>query len=249
MIRLTKEQADALRQFRLVSNAENSSFSIETKELLDPGTVGEYLLKLKQHIGATDEKVAASILVKRYAFLPVTYLYCMTAWNLKLDISHENLSLESQEKNGIWLPGFRFKNLWGKASGADRNQWREDAIRSLFSIHVLPILDSVAKEAKISKLILWENIVIYLFWLYETVLPEEPLLARKASEDFKFIMEEASGDLFGRYNENPLKRYHNKKIFVESTGKVIRPRKTCCFSYLTNSGKRCGTCPQVCKNL
>lgn len=249
MISLTDEQAEDLRSFRLVTDAKSCPLSIEAKQLMDARALGEYLSHLQEHIGAKDEKVAASILVKRYAFLPVIYLYSMTAWNLKMDISHENLSLESQEKNGLWLPGFRFKNLWGEAAGADRNQWREEAILSLFSTHVFPILDNVAKEAKISKLILWENIAIYLFWLYETVLPGEPSLAIQASEDFKFIMEEASGNLFGGYNENPLKRYHNEKILVESTGKVIRPRKTCCFSYLTNSGKRCGTCPQVCKNL
>ncbi|MBT2687514.1 (2Fe-2S)-binding protein [Bacillus sp. ISL-47] len=249
MIRLTEKQAEALTPFRLSPDSANSPLSIDVIDLLDPKKAGEYLAAVKEHIGAKDEKTAASILVKRYAFLPVIYLYSMTAWNLRLNISHENLSLEGQEKGELWLPAFRFKSLVGECAGADREQWREESIRALFSGHVFPILDNIAKEAKISKLILWENIAIYLFWLYETVLPGETSAAEQAAEDFKFIMEEASGDLFGGYNQNPLKRYHNEKIFVGSKGKLVRPRKTCCFSYLTDSGKRCGTCPQICKSL
>lgn len=247
MMNLTEKQAEALKAFRLAADHECSPLSIEVSDLLDPRNVGGYLDKVKQQIGAKDEKTAASILVKRYAFLPVIYLYSMTAWDTKLDISFENLFFESIDKNGVWLPGFRFKKLLGEGAGENRDQWREKAVRTLFSDHVFPILDCIAKEAKISKLILWENIAIYVFWLYEKILLEDPLLAEKAAEDFHFIIEEASGNLFGGYNANPLKRYHNEKIFVESTGKLIRPRKTCCFSYLTNSGKRCGSCPQLCK--
>lgn len=248
--RLTEKQTEALRQFRLTTHATSSSLSIEAIELLNSGPLKNYLNILRQHIDARDEKVAASILVKRYAFLPVIYLYALTAWNLKLDISCENVSLERRDQDGHWLLGFRFKHLGGESAGKDRDQWREDCIRSLFNDHVFPIMDLISKEAKISKLILWENIAIYIFWLYETVLSAgEASLAERAAEDFRYIMKEAPGALFGGYNENPLKRYNNEKVFAESKGKTIRPRKTCCFSYLTNSAKHCGTCPQICKKI
>ncbi|MDM5228579.1 IucA/IucC family C-terminal-domain containing protein [Cytobacillus sp. NJ13] len=246
MIKLTGEQAEVLGQFRLAQDAgEGSPLTIEVKDLLDSKRIGAYLSRVKNHIGAHDNKTAASILVKRYAFLPVIYLYSMTSWNLKLDISHENITIVSQEKNGLWIPGFTFKILHGQGCETDRGEWREDAVRSLFSDHIFPILNGVASESKISKQILWENIAIYLFWLYEKVLPAEVYSAR-AAEDFKFIMDEAPGNLFGGYNINPLKKYDSEKVLIESTGKLVRPRKTCCFSYLTNSGKRCGTCPQAC---
>ncbi|WP_082341113.1 IucA/IucC family C-terminal-domain containing protein [Sporosarcina globispora] len=246
MIKLTGEQADALGQFRLVQDlGQGSPLTIEVKNLLDASQTGAYLDKVKNHIGAPDNKTAASILIKRYAFMPVIYLYSMTSWNLKLDIRHENITFVSQEKDGQWLPGFSFIHLQGQGIETGREQWREDAVQALFNGHICPVLNRIATEANISKLILWENIAIYLFWLYEKILPLE-VHSERAAEDFKFILEEASGNLFGCNNTNPLKKFDSKKILIESTGKTVCPRKTCCFSYLTSSGKRCGTCPQSC---
>ncbi|WP_244671200.1 IucA/IucC family C-terminal-domain containing protein [Bacillus sp. NTK034] len=247
MIKLTGEQAEALRQFRLAQDSgERSPLTIEVKKLLDTVQTGSYLDKVKNHIGAADKKTAASILIKRYAFLPVIYLYSMTSWNIKLDIRHENVTFVSQEQDGLWLPSFSFIHLQGKGIETERENWREDAVGTLFNGHIFPVLNRIANEANVSKLILWENIAIYLFWLYEKILPSETH-SEQAAEDFKFILEEASGNLFGCGNTNPLKKFDSNKILIESTGKTVRPRKTCCFSYLTSSGKRCGTCPQACR--
>ncbi|WP_436373503.1 IucA/IucC family C-terminal-domain containing protein [Cytobacillus sp. BC1816] len=246
MIKLTGEQAEALGQFRLAQDSgEGSPLTIEVKNLLDTSLTGPYLDKVKIHIGANDHKTAASILMKRYAFLPVIYLYSMTSWNLKMDIRHENITFASHEKDGLWLPGFHFIHLQGQGVETEREKWREDAVRSLFNGHIFPLLSRIAKEANVSKLILWENIAIYIFWLYEKILPFETH-AERAAEDFKFIKEEASGNLFGCESSNPIRKYDSKKILIERTGKTVRPRKTCCYSYLTSSGKRCGTCPQAC---
>ncbi|MCM3094028.1 MULTISPECIES: IucA/IucC family C-terminal-domain containing protein [unclassified Cytobacillus] len=248
MIKLTGEQAEALGQFRLTRDSEESSpLTIKVGNLLDTTQTGAYLDKVKNHLGAPDKKTAASILLKRYAFLPVIYLYCMTSWNVKLDIRNENITIVSQDRDGLWLPGFRFTRLHGQGAGKEREQWREDAVRTLFSSHISPLLNKIASETKISKLILWENIAIYLFWLYEKVLPLETC-SERAAEDYRFILEEASGNLFGSETANPLRKFDSRKIVIESTGKTVRPRKTCCYSYLTSSGKRCGTCPHSCKS-
>ncbi|MBY0159088.1 (2Fe-2S)-binding protein [Cytobacillus firmus] len=247
MIKLTGEQAEALGQFRLVlDSGEGSPLTIEVKKLLDSSQTGPYLDKVKNHIGATDKKTAASILIKRYAFLPVIYLYSMTSWNIKLDIRPENITFVSQEKDGLWLPCFSFIHLQGQEIEEEREKWREDALRTLFNGHIFPVLNRIAIEANVSKLILWENIAIYLFWLYEKILPLETH-SERAAEDFEFILEKASGNLFGCEKTNPLKKFDSTKILIESTGQTVRPRKTCCYSYLTSSGKRCGTCPQACR--
>jgi ferric iron reductase protein FhuF len=248
MIKLTGEQADALGRFRLTRDSEERSpLTIKAENLLDITQTGAYLYKVKSHIGAPDKKTAASIFFKRYAFLPVIYMYCMTAWNIKLDIRDENITLVSQERDGLWIPGFRFTRLHGQGAGTEREQWREDAVCTLFNGHISPLINRIASEANISKLILWENIAIYLFWLYEKVLPLETH-SERAAEDYKFILEEAPGNLFGSGNRNPLKRFDSRRIVIESTGTAVRPRKTCCYSYLTSSGKRCGTCPHSCRS-
>ncbi|MDD9310383.1 hypothetical protein ACOSZF_09240 [Cytobacillus firmus] len=77
MIKLTGEQAEALGQFRLARDSGKSSpLTIKVENLLDTSQTGAYLDKVKNHLGAPDNKTAASILIKRYAFLPVIYLYC-----------------------------------------------------------------------------------------------------------------------------------------------------------------------------
>ena len=53
--------------------------------------------KLVRHIGSPNLKVTASIFVKRYAFLAVIYLYGMTAWNKKLNVSLNNISIQTEE--------------------------------------------------------------------------------------------------------------------------------------------------------
>jgi ferric iron reductase protein FhuF len=239
-------EAKELQQFRLGAIKVDSELSMEVNDLLNEAALETYVNKVKTNLGAPDPKVAGSLFIKRYAFLPVLYLYAMTAWDKKLDISFANLSVESAERDGLWLTEFRFEKLQAENVGADRDQWRKDCVESLFKNHIFPILDVTSRVSKASKLILWENIAIYIFWLYETVLSIEPLLAQKAEEDFEYIIYGAEGALFGSYHENPLKRYHNNKILNKDTGKEVRPRKTCCFSYMTAAGKQCGTCPIVC---
>jgi ferric iron reductase protein FhuF len=235
-----------LQQFRLGEVKIDSELSIEVIDLLNEAALETYLNKVKAHLGAPDLKVAGSLLIKRYAFLPVLYLYAMAAWDKKLDVSFANLSIESADSKGLWLPEFRFEKLQAENEGADSDHWRQECIKSLFKNHIFPVLDVTSRVSKASKLILWENIAIYIFWLYETVLSQDPLLAQKAKEDFEYIVYKAEGTLFGSYHKNPLKRYHNKKILMKDTGKEVRPRKTCCFSYMTAAGKQCGTCPIVC---
>lgn len=246
MMDLLDIEKKELQQFRLGEVKIDSELSTEVIDLLNESVLETYLNKVKAHLGAPDLKVAGSLLIKRYAFLPVLYLYAMTAWDKKLDFSFANLSIESADSNGLWLPEFRFEKLQAENAGADRDQWRQECIESLFKDHVFPILEVTSRVSKAPKLILWENIAIYIFWLYETVLSQDPLLAQMAKEDFEYIVYKAEGTLFGSYHENPLKRYHNKKISIKDTGKEVRPRKTCCFSYMTAAGKQCGTCPIVC---
>lgn len=248
---LTELQISELRQLRLTTENDPSLLSISMKDLLNEETMEAFLTNLALRIEASNEKVAASIFAKRYAFLAVTYLYAMTSWNQKLDISFENLTIETDDREELWLPGFHFNTLGTETLGVDREQWRTNCIESLFKNHLFPVLDCLSQVTKISKLILWENIAVYIFWLYETVLQKEGTdssIVDRSKKDFQYIMFQAPGSLFGDYHENPLKRYYNNPIFIEEPGKEVRPRKTCCFSHLTKSRRRCASCPQVCKN-
>ena len=161
---------DKLRTLRLTTEKLDSSLSIETSKLLDESYLKNYLVSLQHHIGAANIKVAASIFIKRYAFMSVIYLYTMTTCNKRLNISFENVSLETKDSDELWLPFFYFHHLDVQNLEGNREDWRESSIESLFKEHLSPILNILSNVAKVSKLVLWENIAVYIFWLYETVL-------------------------------------------------------------------------------
>ena len=246
---LSDYQIGELKPFRVTPDKINSTLSVQIEQLLDEHSMREYMKLLGKHLGAANDKVTASIFIKRYAFLAVAYLYTMTLKNGKLSIAFENVSLETDEQDELWLPNFYFNNFHIETSKDNREKWREACVNNLFNNHLYPLLDCLSRVTKVSKLILWENIAVYVFWLYETILQKEGLTADvicRSKEDFQYLLFQAPGSLFGGYNENPLKRYYNERIYIEAYEKEVRPRNTCCYSYLTSSKKRCISCPQVC---
>ena len=233
---------EQLHRFRLTTEKMDSPLSIEVKSLLDEQQLEKYLESLGHHIETTDRKVAASIFVKRYAFLAVIYLYAMTSWDEKLNIAYENLSIETDEQNKLWLPGFHFHDFQFESRQNDRKEWRKKCIEDLFKNHITPILDLLSQTTRVSKLILFENIAVYIFWLYEKVFMEEGTpadIVDRSKEDFQYILYEAEGSLFGNDDVNPLVRYYQKVDPNE-----VRKRSTCCYSYLTDKNEYCSTCPR-----
>lgn len=234
---------DKLRKLRLTTVKVNSFLSIETTKLMDESCLKEYIVSIQHHIGATNIKAAASIFLKRYAFLSVIYLYTMTMNNKRLNISFENVSLETNDSSELWLPCFYIHRLEVQALKENRQQWRANSIELLFKEHISPILNTLSNVTKVSKLVLWENIAVYIFWLYETFILEEEIsqdILTRAQKDFQFIISPTASKLFGDYSENPLARYYEGELET-----INRKRTTCCYSHLTKSQKYCTTCPHI----
>lgn len=236
---LTEKELLILQKYRLTDSLANS-FSIV--DLQEEKFLRDFIKDLAASIGAPSEKTAASIFIKRYAFMAVISLYSMTVWNKKVNLSLENIEMEKVEKGKDWLPKFAFKDVkledW---NGVDRELWRKTILEALFAKNIFPIIDSLEKAFRISKLILWENIAVYIFWLYETELKN--LKNDTVVNDFRYLILEAEGRLFGSYNKNPLPKYYGEKTYLTEWDDEIRVRKTCCFSYQLPAGKRCKTCP------
>jgi ferric iron reductase protein FhuF len=246
---LNKDEIVQLRQFRLTTEEKSSELSIPLNDLLDENILLKYLEEVGLQIGSPNLKVTASIFVKRYAFLAVIYLYGISAWNKKINISFNNISFQTEEVNGMWIPQFYFHNTKIEIAEGNRYKWREEALKGLFSENTHVLITKLAKVTKQSKRILWENIAIYLFWLYESVLQkiDNEGLRNRVKEDFHYLVFEAPGSLFGNYHANPIKRYHYNKSYNEHLEEELRVRTTCCFSYLLEGAtNRCKTCPQTC---
>lgn len=228
---LTREELLELKKYRLRGETDNH-FCVG--ELLDETYLRFFMKKLANEIGAPSEKAAASIFIKRYAFIAVISLYSMTVWNKKFNLTLDHIYMEAAETGKDWLPNFSMKDFTVQAfETGNREEWREDVLTDLFANNIGPLIRKMEKTFGISSLILWENIAVYLFWLYETELVD------REKDDYQFLFLKAKGNLFGCANGNPLQMY----VTVKDKDSGIRMRKTCCFSYQLPAGKRCRTCP------
>lgn len=246
---LTNEEIEQLKQFRFTTEKKSSELSIRLSELLEEQKLLCYLEKVRSYIGAPNLKVTASIFMKRYAFLAVIYFYTITAWNKKLDISFHNIMLQTEEAD-LWLPKFYFQHTQIETATEDRGERFEKWLELFFSKHTNVLITQLSNVTKQSKLVLWENIAVYVFWLYESVLAhgDNEQVKQRAKEDFYYIVNEVSGMRFGDCNENPIKRYYCDKSCLADESEEVRVRKTCCFSYLLGDGcKTCKTCPRTCR--
>ncbi|CAH2714428.1 hypothetical protein BACCIP111895_01591 [Neobacillus rhizosphaerae] len=237
--KMTDQELLQLKKYRFNSRLEHS---FSAAELLDESSLNGFLKDLALAIGAPSEKIAASMLIKRYAFFAVMSLYALTVWNKKINLSLDNVKMEPAEQGKNWLPAISLTDLtvvdW---DGEDRPEWRKSVFNDLFANNIYPIITKLEKTVGISRLILWENISVYLFWLYETELND--IENDNVASDFHYLIFEAEGQVFGRYNENPLQKYYGEKTYVKERDAELRVRKTCCFSYQLPAGKRCKTCP------
>lgn len=250
--KLTENELHELRRFRLTTEKSKGDLSFPTADLLKTEALKPLLQRLKSRIEAPNHLVASSILMKRYAFFPVIYLYALTKWNKQIVIDPEDVYLEDAEKNGMWLPEIRIEPIQVKpcSNGNSRDEFREEAIQYLFKNHLYPLITALNRETKVSKMVLWENLAVYMFWLYETIFNGETTFKDRIRSDFHYIFKEAEGALFGPYKHNPLTSFDSKKVQIEEDGPEIRIRKTCCYSYMLlkeRESAHCGTCPVKCK--
>ncbi|MED1467274.1 siderophore-iron reductase FhuF [Bacillus salipaludis] len=239
---LTDHEITEWNKYRFRADLNNSFY---IAELFDEKFLEKFMGNLSNIIKAPSEKVAVSIFIKRYAFVAVMSLYAMTVWNKKIDLSLDKLTMEIPEQGNDWLPSFSLKEVtmqdW---NGTNRMEWRKRVFHDLFAENIFLLIEKFEKTFKISRLVLWENISVYLFWLYETELKDMSI--HHITEDFHFLIFEAEGHLFGRYKGNPLQKYYCEKTYDADKDEELRIRKTCCFNYqLQGNSKRCKTCPCI----
>lgn len=243
MVNATSKDITTLLWFRLSENLNSEPLTIEIDNILN-GAISHYIQKVMIEIGAPNDKVAASMIIKRYAFFAAMSLFTMSHSDHGLNVKTSNVTLVSHYEDDNWLPKFYLKDLSFNPIHGDRKQWREQYLQDIFANHIYLLIDCISKETKISKLILWENIAVYLYWLYENVLEGNEDRKKVIEEDFNYLFQEAPGYVFGSYNYNPLSKYESEKIYQPETEKFLRIRKTCCFSYkLEGQNKRCNICP------
>lgn len=244
---LTKQEFRFLEEScRFVAGEAEVEDTIFLHSLIHDGTEA-YLLKVQEALGTDEMDVAASLLMKRLGFLAVNCLLSMSAFNKTLKVDPSTIWIDSYVENDVWLPKLRYTKVQAVEVTAydTREEWRVQHFKELFHDLFAPLIQRMSKVAKVSRQTLWENIVLYIYWMYESILPNIELDTPYQEEDFKSLLE-ANPALFGM-KRNPAATFYNPKTFVEQHQAEMRMRTTCCYYYKTNSeGARCSTCPLNC---
>lgn len=213
---------------------------ITITDLLNEDKCLSFLQKYMVQIKAPNVSVAASMFSKRYAYLVVSStLYSMVEFNCALNLPVTACALSKERKLCIQANMCK----WQEAESMEREQWRENVLRNLFSSHITPVLNVLKKTSRVPSSILWENVAIRINSVYRKTLAKEldAIKKERLNSDFQ-CLKNASGNLFN-LRENPIKHY--LKIGEELT---LNPwRKTCCMYYKLEEDVEgigyCSNCP------
>lgn len=242
--------------------AEDDEYSVTSSALLDPQQCAAYLDRLQPLYRSSSRALTASMFSKRYAFMMVCpILYAMSMYRKTFSLAIDNCQLESAyfqlPTRKTWMPNLllRDPSVYELQSADVANnelyaQQREDIVRRVFAEHLQPILQNISKVSSISRTILWENIAIYVYVLYENRLLKEANeeQRQRIQEDLYYLTQQAPNDCFGE-KRNPLTQFYTKKRVVPLSEQPQRVRKTCCAHYeLPAPSDYCPTCPKICKN-
>jgi siderophore-iron reductase FhuF len=243
---LPKELDFLVENYRLTTEKNDHPLSFPCENLLNDEFVIELIHRLKETYQVTEPYIIASQFMKRYGYMVcVPFLYALSTWNKALVISPEKLSFQSYEQNGNWLPKLCLSSLSTESPDeTNRNEWRKVSFEKLFKDHLNPVIEKLAKHGKVSRHILWENVAVYIFWIYERIIEQFPERSQ-IEEDFTYLLT-AEGYVFGNFSYNPIGRFYTKNVHERESS--IRIRNTCCFyNRLPGVVDSCTTCPQNCK--
>ncbi|XEC94539.1 IucA/IucC family C-terminal-domain containing protein [Paenibacillus tarimensis] len=245
------EELDVLTSvFRLrIDPSPERTFSIPSSDLLDKDKCLAYMEGITGIFESSSMVAVISQFSKRYAYMTMASgLYAMTMFDKGLDYSVDNCHIESVYHGESWLPEVRLTD-WQETSPEDgkRSEWRQQVIRNIFADNIAKVWCSIAKAANVPVAMLWENMAISLYWLYEKRMGEGADERQKARihEDYHYLLHEAPAELFGE-TENPLAKFNSPKCATPASDVAIRMRKTCCFLYeIPGEAVYCITCPKM----
>ena len=103
---LSEDEIKQLERFRFSNKRMMSPLSIRLDRLHDERELAIYLQRVQQKIGARNQVVSASILMKRYSFFIAIVLYAMSVWNKRLPLSFRQIWMETDNELTPWIPTF-----------------------------------------------------------------------------------------------------------------------------------------------
>ncbi|WP_347548311.1 IucA/IucC family C-terminal-domain containing protein [Pseudalkalibacillus hwajinpoensis] len=215
------------------------------RQLLDANELKALLERLVTEGHFPSLVVAGSQFTKRYGFMAIApILYAFTMWNKPVDAGTDKLAYRLDLDAEPWMINLVIDDEWIDPS-KDRSLARSELANKVINENLAPFVEAMVKATKLSAAILWENVSIYLFWLYETLIPSEgdKVQKRRAEEDLHYFLREFNCTSF-TCGANPFLPYYTEK--TETTDGAIRFRRTCClYDQVSVGGACCKTCPKA----
>ncbi|MDQ0350213.1 ferric iron reductase protein FhuF [Alkalibacillus filiformis] len=243
---LTNSQFNDLSEnFRIESDKDPNMFALS--KLRDEQFLCEVLEEAKVDFDTNNLFIAASQFIKRIGFLIVApTLYNLTKYNQWLSASWTNQYIIPRVHNNQWIPNLYLDHhTVTPIDETSRKKLLKQYLEQLFT-DISTLIENVSSISRVPKPILWENIAVYIYWLYEVKLSEEideDIMAR-VHHDFRLLIYELEAKQF-QESFQPLKRFHGIKRLVSLDDDPIRIRRTCCFYYEVNVGHNfCNNCPK-----
>jgi len=229
---LNKDELQSLSRFRLVSERTDALIRVSRTSLLKREQLKGVLMSLQEYLALPSLKVAASIFVKRYSFFILMHFYALSVWRKRLRLSAEDIELEvGNEQERLWIPSFYARSVLSETLSEDQYL---SSFESIIETHIVPIFHQLQSLTNIPQKVMWENLYVYVKWMYEQLLHDETLssIHKSIQADYDYLMDEAQGAPFGEVH-NPFKQFHSLQ------GK----RQTCCYSYCMEKKNYCSSCP------
>ncbi|WP_219701756.1 IucA/IucC family C-terminal-domain containing protein [Marinomonas lutimaris] len=247
---LLTDEWEVLAAFGLKFYQQDEPLAIDSSKLLDDVLCLETLQKIMPELGAPNLKVTASLVIKRVAFLTLApVLYAMSGFDKGLDGSIENSVFEYPLDNRIWQSKMPLKNtsvsVLESSDKEDRDAWRDEILSKVFSGHLTLLVEQFYRLTKVSRRVLWENIAVRVFSIYEQRILASVTEEKRATgeADYAYLLDKTTTQLFG-LEENPLTVFYRDKQLTVLSENPVRVRRTCCFYYqATEPPVYCGSCP------
>ena len=192
-------------------------------DLLDESIRDSHLIQLMTEFGSPTRGHAASMTAKRIGYLAALMIY--TRRRHAVEMSPEEcrfITIQDTSTKAGWLPVYSFP-LQTLESSPSTVEW---ITKDLYTKMLVPLVELLAKEKGISRVVLFENIFTYMKWIFITKLQDV--------DTFKQLLQ-TPAIAFGVSKQHPLALYESEPNSY---------RKTCCLFYQTQGAvKPCKTCP------
>jgi ferric iron reductase protein FhuF len=222
--------------------------SILGNDLLQEDRLRELLNQVGQTVNSPVSIEVASLFSKYYSHIVATGpLYAMSHFNTSIGVSLPHIHLESGSK---WKPLIRIPstgNCVKVFTSSERHLLREKVLNDVFLNNIVKVFNQLEKCTGVKKSLLWANSAFSIHYFYERWIEDEkdPSLKKQISEDFAYVTQYASAQVFGEESANPLNVQFDSIPHPLENDKLFRLRKKCCLRYLLPDSSPCTTCPRL----